>query len=205
MEEDPELVRDAGANYKSTEFHPNERNVTVTTHWIEEGLLSYTGERWVRKENIGDGGQGTVFLECLQDDESKERAVKRIKIADEDVKRRYYVRELETLMKFSQDGVSRWRDSRRSRLWLTVGAVQEMVRSRLWLVRNRALSLHPHGVFSSGRSEEIHPKAWPPARGRSKADYLANSPRVANHAQGEVCPSRHQGRCKIRYHIDEIV
>lgn len=110
MEEDPELVRDAGANFKSTEFHPNENNVTVTTHWIEEGLLRYTGEKWIRKEKIGRGGQGSVFLEWLHDDESTRRAVKRIDIADEDVKRKYYIRELETLMKFSQEGVSEWQD-----------------------------------------------------------------------------------------------
>lgn len=111
MKEDPELVRDAGANFRSTEFHPDEENVTVTTHWKAEGLLKYSDERWIRKKFIKGGGQGSVFLECRHDDESKERAVKRIDISDGDIKRKYYVRELETLAKFSQEGV-RQRDGR---------------------------------------------------------------------------------------------
>lgn len=107
MREDPELVRDAGAAFANTEFYPDdEDNVVVTTHWKAEGLHRYSDKRWIRRQRIGKGGQGAVFLECLQDDDDTKRAVKRIDISDEDIKRAYYIRELEAVAKFSQEGVS---------------------------------------------------------------------------------------------------
>lgn len=106
MKDDPELVRDAGAAFANTEFYPtDEDKVIVTTHWKAEGLHKFSEQRWIRQKRIGKGGQGSVFLEYLQEDEDSKRAVKRINISDKDVKREYYIRELEVLAKFSQEGV----------------------------------------------------------------------------------------------------
>lgn len=140
MREDPELVRDAGAAFKTTQFLPNDEDkVEVTTHRILEGLRRYSEQKWIRGARIGKGGQGSVFLETLQEDglreeERSKRAVKKIDISDEEIKRKYYIRELETLFKFSQEGVRLSDTQQTNKQKLTQATVQKLVRQSVRLV-----------------------------------------------------------------------
>lgn len=69
-------------------------------------------ERWSsEKRPIGGGGQGRVFLQkCSNSNSGSHRAVKEIPLQEGNKKRQYYLRELETMARFSHSRVRSRRD-----------------------------------------------------------------------------------------------
>ncbi|RBQ75393.1 hypothetical protein FVER14953_20218 [Fusarium verticillioides] len=69
----------------------------------------YRQERWKKVRTLGHGGQGDVLLQTCTDGGRSvfNRAVKRIRLESEHSKR-YYRRELESIVKFSHEKVNQW-------------------------------------------------------------------------------------------------
>jgi len=114
----PNLERDAARQHGAMEnsLSAHVRDHRLDTTFLEEGIVEHSYddpdvaplsplrivERWESKKLLGSGGQGHVYLQrCITEDRlSACRAVKKI-VLHEDDRRRRYIRELETIIRFS--------------------------------------------------------------------------------------------------------
>ncbi|KAI0971065.1 kinase-like domain-containing protein [Xylaria arbuscula] len=98
----PESVRDSRWE---ADFEPNPHVPHQTTNTLGSGRRLLRQEIWERQRQLGHGGFGVVWLERTQAaDQSpiRLRAVKELQVSQKDSRRREYIRELQALVKFSQ-------------------------------------------------------------------------------------------------------
>ncbi|KAI0419351.1 kinase-like domain-containing protein [Xylaria grammica] len=98
----PESVRDSRWE---ADFEPNPHVPYQTTNTLRSGRRLLRQEIWIRQRRLGHGGFGVVWLEKAQSaDQSSTRlrAVKELRVSQKDSRRRECIRELQALVKFSQ-------------------------------------------------------------------------------------------------------
>ncbi|KAI0444862.1 kinase-like domain-containing protein [Xylaria telfairii] len=98
----PEAVRDARWE---ADFQPNPSYPSYTVNTQRAGRRIIRREVWIREKRLGHGGFGVVWLEkahSVNQLSVGKRAVKELRIAQDDHRRRGCIHELVALVKFSQ-------------------------------------------------------------------------------------------------------
>ncbi|KAI0515146.1 kinase-like domain-containing protein [Xylaria bambusicola] len=98
----PESVRDSRWE---ADFEPNPHVPYQTTNTLLSGRRLLKQEIWTRQKRLGHGGFGVVWLErahSANQSSTRLRAVKELRVGREDLRRRDCIRELQVLVKFSQ-------------------------------------------------------------------------------------------------------
>ncbi|KAK5635897.1 hypothetical protein RRF57_011609 [Xylaria bambusicola] len=98
----PESVRDSRWE---ADFQPNPHVPYQTTNTSLSGRRLLRQEIWIRQKRLGHGGFGVVWLERAHPANQSSirlRAVKELRVGREDLRRSDYIRELQALVKFSQ-------------------------------------------------------------------------------------------------------
>lgn len=101
----PEAVRDSRWE---ADFQPNPSYPSYTVNTQRAGRRIIRREVWIREKRLGHGGFGVVWLEkahSINQLSVDKRAVKELRIAQDDRRRRECIHELVALVKFSQKKV----------------------------------------------------------------------------------------------------
>ncbi len=137
MEGLSELVRDWKLECDCSDIRNSTLQIRHVTNAAEGLWRQRVEERWRRKQELGRGSFGVVWLEkCVSGpSEGQLRAVKELRKAPQSTTSKYYAKELEAIVKFSHERVGPSMTSFNIKLLIKkIKIVSRLFRSVLWVV-----------------------------------------------------------------------